>query len=497
MTHSPAIAPRARTLRIGLPLCQLTAGLFVVGMALGDAPAHAQTQAPAPTHPGAAPAAAPAGSAPSPSSTRSPSAFADWLESHSDSLGSGPMPSEFELRRILFDAVRTAAEHSPQVKQAYSNFQASLSEVDQAKGERWPQVDIGTQTKSLQYGSNANSAPLPGNQLGVTVTTSVFDFGRINKNIASREQSASAAQQAHEAQLEESAQEVVNTLVEIAKQRLVVQLSEQYLDRMQRLAAMLKEIVQVDRGRSSELTQATSRVLEAQAKRDSAQMKVRDAELNLRKLVGESHPVALPLTSTWPLQPAVLEHLLAQVEQHPSMLEAQASAKAADLQAATVKASSMPSVNWVVSANFGKDAYGRQQPWQTNLAANWPLFRGGSAQAAYKAALSRADASRDVIDQQRRDLTYGIRAAHQDATTLLSRADLYIQLSSETDRVRKAFFEQWHHLGKRTLLDVLSAESEHYNNRVTEVTTRFEGYQAVFREYSQAGILSRWLERGE
>lgn len=484
------------------PLAWLAASLCVLGTAAG--PVHAQTSLPRAstpaTQPGANPSASllgastPSSSTPQAASDRSASAFADWLETHTDSLGAGPMPTAAELRKIFFDAVRVAAERSPQAKEAYANYQASLSDVNQAKGERWPQVDLGTQ--GFQYGPNTDSSAKQGNQLSLNVTTNVFDWGRIKNNIGSREQSANAAQQAFQAALESSASEVATTLVELAKQRLIVELSRQYVDRMERLVAMLQEIVAVDRGRMSELTQAKSRVLNAQAQRDSAQMKVRDAELNLRKLVGERHPVMLPRTSAWPLQPAELERLLSEVDQHPSIAQAQATAKAAELQAATVNAASKPSVNWVVSANAGRDAYGRSQPWQTNITANWPLFRGGSSQAAYKAALSRADASREVIEQQRRDLSYGVRAANQDARTLLERADLYVSLSAETDSVRRAFFEQWYHLGKRTLLDVLTAEGEHYNNRVSEVTSRFDGYQAVFREYAQAGILSRWLEYG-
>lgn len=69
-------------------------------------------------------------------------------------------------------------------------------------------------------------------------------------------------------------------------------------------------------------------------------------------------------------------------------------------------------------------------------------------------------------------------------------------VSAETERVSKAFFEQWYHLGKRTLLDVLTAENEHYGNRVAEVTNRFDAYTAVFREHYAAGSLAQWLSGG-
>jgi adhesin transport system outer membrane protein len=264
---------------------------------------------------------------------------------------------------------------------------------------------------------------------------------------------------------------------------------------MATLVKMLSEIVAVDRGRGSELTQAKARLLQAEAARDSAQAKVRDAELKLQKLLGETTP-AIPRTRDWPIRPGNLPQLLQQVDSHSSLRQIESEANAADLHSKAVKASGLPSVSWVASANAGVGGTGQRAPWQTMLTLNWGAFRGGSTKAATAAAGYRAQATWQRFDQQRRDLEYGIRAADQDAHTMLSRADQYARLSAETDQVRKAFFEQWYHLGKRTLLDVLLAENDHYGNSVSEVTNRFDGYTAVLQEYASAGALVGWLETG-
>jgi len=143
--------------------------------------------------------------------------------------------------------------------------------------------------------------------------------------------------------------------------------------------------------------------------------------------------------------------------------------------------------------NTAEDQFGRQQAWQTGVNVSWGLFRGGSGTAAEQAALQRAEAQREQIAEQKRDLDYRIRNADQDARSMLQRADLYRNLTVESDRIRLAFFDQWYHLGKRTLLDVLSAESDYYNNRVAEVTNRFDSYSATFRGYASAGQLIPWL----
>ncbi|WP_238537894.1 TolC family protein [Paraburkholderia atlantica] len=433
---------------------------------------------------------------PSKSESRTPpETFAQWLEAQPSSTDGVPSVDSATLRRIFLDAVEKAEKRSPEVGQAYAAFEAANADVDEAKGLRWPQVDIGSQTQGINFGPSNRNGYDNGNVATATITTTVYDWGRTKNTIGSREHLSDAARSNYTMARDQNAFDVTSTLVELGKQRAIVDLSQKFVERMATLVKMLSEIVAVDRGRGSELTQAKARLLQAEAARDSAQAKVRDAELKLQKLVGETTP-EIPRTRNWPIQPGNLPQLLQQVDAHSSLRQIQSEANAADLNAKAVKASGLPTVNWVVSANAGVGGSGQRAPWQTMLTLNWAAFRGGSTKAATAAAGYRAQATWQRFDQQRRDLEYGIRAADQDAHTMLSRADQYARLSAETDQVRKAFFEQWYHLGKRTLLDVLLAENDHYGNSVSEVTNRFDGYAAVLQEYSSAGALVGWLETG-
>ncbi|MBC8752677.1 TolC family protein [Paraburkholderia podalyriae] len=431
---------------------------------------------------------------PSTSTSRTPPAtFAQWLETQPSSPDGVPSTDSTTLRRIFLNAVEKAEKRSPEVGQAYADYEAANADVDEAKGQRWPQVDIGSQTQGLKFGPGNRNGYDNGNVVTATITTTVYDWGRTKNTIGSREHLSDAARSNYAVVRDQNAFDVTSTLVELGKQRAIVGLSQQFVERMATLVKMLSEIVAVDRGRGSELTQAKARLLQAEAARDSAQAKVRDAELKLQKLVGETTP-PLPPTHHWPIRPGNLPQLLQQVDTHSSLRQIQSEANAANLNAKAVKASGLPSVNWVVSANAGVGGAGQRAPWQTMMTLNWAAFRGGSTQAATAAAGYRAQATWQRFDQRRRDLEYGIRAADQDAHTMLSRADQYERLSAETDQVRKAFFEQWYHLGKRTLLDVLLAENDHYGNSVSEVTNRFDAYAAVLQEYAAAGALVDWLE---
>jgi len=417
---------------------------------------------------------------------------------HDDSASAparGAAMTERELRQMLYAAAEAAVDVSPQVRRLYAEYQAAQSDVDQAKGARWPQLQLTGQTRAAQFGSNAGSAYDPGNALGVNLTTTLFDWGRTEKTIGSRRELASAGQERYVAQMEDSAYQVTATLVELAKQRNIATLSQRFVDRMTRLVRMLDEIVAVDRGRGSELTQARARLLQAEASRDAALAKCRTVELNLRKLVGE-RPVPMPMDSHWPLYPGNLDRLMSALDENPRIRQARAEASAAELNRDAVRAASRPQLNWVVSTNTGQDAIGRRMPWQTMLTVTWNAFTGGAATAASDAATFRASASWSQAEQMRLDLEYQVRSAEDDAHAFGDRADQYRDLSVESARVRSAFFDQWYHLGRRSLLDVLIAENDDYNNRVNEVAYRFDGYAATLRGYASAGMLVQWLRDG-
>lgn len=283
--------------------------------------------------------------------------------------------------------------------------------------------------------------------------------------------------------------------MDLAKYRAVYAAGDSYVKRMSALVDMLVEITKVDPGRLSELSQARARLLQAQTSQDTVAAQVRSLELNARKLVGDQE-TAMPHGTRWQLRLDPLDSAVAAVAQNPAIEQATAEAAAASLTAKSVRAASLPQLNWVINKTTAHDSFNNVQPWTTMLQLTWTPFQGGSQRAAERAALSRAASSSDKRDQLQLDSEFRVRDAHRDAIALATRAQLYAQLSTETDLVRKQFFEQWYHLNRRTLVDVLLAEADFYNNQVSEVTTQFDAYQAILKIHLNNGTLNQWLIDG-
>ncbi|WP_189389306.1 TolC family protein [Buttiauxella sp. B2] len=411
-----------------------------------------------------------------------------------DSVAANHSIRSQSVKSYLARIALAAKNYTPQLREALSTYDAANADVKQAEGQRYPQVDIGVQSSPVQFGSGARvDKQNMTNGLSVNMKTPVFDWGYNSKTIKSKSYTAEAANANYQAQYEDSSYQVCSLLSELAKQKSIYNLSQSFVIRMQKLVAMIGDISKVDSGRVSELTQAQARLLQAEASRDSAESKMRDAEISLQKLTGISSYDDLPSSALWDLHLDHPDDLLKDVMHHPSVVQAENQALAELESAKAVKASDLPKLEWVVTKTvpINKGAY--EEAWQTYLNVSWGIFRGGSANAAEEAAALRAQAAAEKISEQSISLTSKVRSGIHNVKSMLDQSRQYHQLVIETDKVRKDFFEQWRQLNTRSLLDVLTAESDHYNNQVNEVSTRFSAYTNIFSSYSNAGKLNAWL----
>jgi len=415
---------------------------------------------------------------------------------NSDDLRNSGVPaaglgqSESSLAYIR-EMVSTALRISPEMKQADASWQAAKGDVDQAKGARWPQVQVSASSKTLQSGKSDY-----GNDGSTTVqmTTPVYDFGAIRHTIDSRSNTANAQEEAKGQTEVTVAYNTASGVVELAHQQEALDISDRYVARMRELVDMLSKIAEVDPGRRSEVTQARARLLQAETARDMVRSKLQEQKTTLAKLVGED--VTVPANAKWDWAPMPLSQALEQLGEMPTLRQARWEKEAALASAESVKSSRMPKLNWVVGRSTGNNMLDNNEPWSTGLAVEWTAFSGGSASAAQRAAYARADAAEQKMEATRRESEYRIRNLAEQRDLAAARVGDYKELLAESDRVRKMFYDQWYHLGKRTLLDVLIAENDYYSQQMAAVDTYYSAKASDLRIRAETSGLLAWLAPG-
>jgi len=107
--------------------------------------------------------------------------------------------------------------------------------------------------------------------------------------------------------------------------------------------------------------------------------------------------------------------------------------------------------------------------------------------------MKRAEAARRQLD----DLLIGkfARTAemYETASSAFDRARRYVDVLRDSEKVRNFTFQQWSQLGRRSLFDVMSSESDHFNLRIAYVNALHDGYLASAQLRSLGSGLSVWL----
>jgi adhesin transport system outer membrane protein len=396
-------------------------------------------------------------------------------------------------RVYLEEAIKKSLSHSPEITTASADKDAAHYDIEQVKGQRWPQVQLGTTAPVASFGggNHAGQRHLSDSNLAINVSTTVFDWGKNHESIQSATQSANASRYQYDYTKQQIAYNTVLELIDLSRYKQSQNITQQYVERMRELVNMLVKITQIDAGRYSELVQARARLLAAEATMQRVTEQLRQSEIKLSRLTGTT--VTMPENIDWRMDFIPSSLVMSRLTEHPELLRAKAEANAAEHQSAAIKASSLPQINWVVSKNTAKDSYGNDEQWYTGLNIQWNVFSGGSEKATIQAASARAVASKSQSAQTRMDMEYQIHNLIQSRDSAQTQTREYKKLSKETDAVSKIYYEQWLHLGKRTLLDVLTAENDRYNNQIAAVTTEHDVYSANVKLIATAGMIFEWL----
>ncbi|MEN3802942.1 TolC family protein [Aeromonas veronii] len=380
---------------------------------------------------------------------------------------------------FLRDIVVQAFMYSPELKATSAEVNAAEYNIKQAEGLQWPQVKLGVRSPFSTFGGddeNINDG-VNNTALSILVSTSLYDGGGISNQINSAEEKMKAVHYLDAYSRDELAYNALSELININRYSQSKHIAMVYVKRMQELVNMLSEITSSDPGRASELVQAQSRLIAAETSLNGIEHNLDTSYINLTKLLGKK--IYVPDDLNWKVIFISADMALKNVNSNPMLLSLKSKIGVANYDAESIKSNALPKINFIVSNDtaFG-DGNSDDSGVYTGLSVDWDVFSGGSQDAAQMSARAKAIVAKQEYASSYRDVEYQIKSQLQIRDASLQQSENYEALSAETDKVRRMFFGQWYHLGKRTLLDVLTAESEHYNNQISAVNNRYDSFAA-------------------
>lgn len=402
-----------------------------------------------------------------------------------------PAPGAVDPLATLRSLAQMAADRSPLVREARANLSAADADLRQSRGGLYPRLEFSGTSRGEPVGSR--SGVVTPARLEAAVTYNLYDFGRQRSQIRARESQAEAMRERVASARETAVHEAISAYLQLMRSEREVAVVEQHIRDLRSLVDKLRSIVAVFPGRRSELTQAETRVGQAGDNLATLSAHAREAQLALLRHTGQqlSSLAGAPL----PVLPETAEAaLLAQArEKHPALRAARFEAAALLRQADEARLAQRPEVDVQVIKPVGRDINGFTSPAQVALTAKWAAFDGFAADANANAFAERARAAEERGEQAFQELEFNLRAARAELETQTRRAADLERLAVGTDQVRRDTYDLWRELGRRSLLDVLTAENEHLNTRLSLVTAEVDRQLALLRMQHEAGVLADLL----
>lgn len=399
----------------------------------------------------------------------------------------------------LREAVDRTVNTNPAIEAARANRRATDYELQQSIGRRLPRADIEADVgkekidRPQGFDPDVNDVWRSRRQGGLVGSQVLFDgWERINDIYRNAARVDSAALRVL-ARSEALALDAIEAYVDVRRHRAVLELAKQNVIKHRQILARARDQIQAGKVSASEELQVRERIAAAEEVAERIRHSLLEAEAKFLRVVGmpagDLVPAGMPKSVSLSRQEIVSLGL----SNHPLIQAARADADAAAAAREQAAAGRLPTVSLEVRGQHGYDlggTPGRDTEVNGRLVMRWTLFDGAITRNRQLEAAERVGQAMAERDDRARGIVEEIDKALAAYTTGRNRLEVLRRQVTAARGVVGAF-ETEYTLGKRSLLDLLTAQNSNFNAQLQVASTEAIN---VVSAYRLIGAMGRILD---
>lgn len=363
------------------------------------------------------------------------------------------------------EAVRQAIETNPEVDVRWREFLATGYGTDAARAGYLPSIDLSTGA-NYQHRDYGPIREYGSNFARLTLTQMLYDGSRTRAEVArlTHEQLVSYFRLLET--IENVGFEAFRAYQDVIKQRQLVALAEENLQKHYTVYKQIEDSVTAGRARAADLEQITGRLSLAQSNLMIEKSNLHDVSARYLRLIGQAPNRDMrsqALTISTPPKPS--DALNESYQYSPTYHAALRNIEAANAAKTAAKANFKPQVSLNSSYSYqDTDQFGvrgDRSEAQIGIEVRYNLFSGKRDSANTKRAIEQVNLAEDLRLKACIDLRQNMQIAFNENERLLKQLPFLSQHRLSSDRVRTAYKQQFD-IGQRSLLDVLDSENEFF-----------------------------------
>ncbi|WP_439816783.1 TolC family outer membrane protein [Zavarzinia sp. CC-PAN008] len=406
-------------------------------------------------------------------------------------LAVGPAQAE-----TLMDTLVQTYQSNPTLESQRAQQRATDENVPQARSGWRPtvvvsgQAGVGRQGIDTDFGYGGDTLfPAAGQ---VQVAQPIYRGGRVDAGIDQAENSVAAGRAVLSATEQQVLLQAVTAYMDVLRDQAVLELNQNQVTVLNRQLDAAKDRFEVGEITRTDVAQSEARVSGSISQRRAAEARLTSSRAAYLRIVG-----SMPGNLDQPPPPPPLptsedEAREAALNSNPNLRAARYSEAAARDAVRIAKGALLPTADIVASAGIAHEtsqANTTIDSQQVVAQVNIPLYQSGAEYSDIRRAQQTASQRLVEIAQAQRQVEEGVTNAWE----ALIAARAIVTSSQDQVRANEIAAEgvrQEAEVGSRTTLDVLDAEQELLNARVTLVGARRDEYVAAFQLLAATGLLT-------
>lgn len=390
--------------------------------------------------------------------------------------------------QTLDEALALGYQSNPELLGERARLRATDENASQESAGWRPNISLGgsydyTETSTTRRNSATTTDDSRSAGWALQFRQNIFQGGRTLNGMLEAEQQSAAGRARLDSVEQRVFLEIITAYFDVVTARDVVALGNNQVRLLERQLRAAEDRFDVGEITRTDVAQAQARLARSNSTLSQNEHERVAAEAEFARVVGQP-PEALEGAPMLPALPESQEEAMAMaLEYSPELRMAKSGARAADYGVSKAKGEFSPSID--ISGQYGYNrSTGRNgvrgDEARITAMIDVPLYQSGEISSRVRAALARESAARmDVAVSERR-----LRANVRDAWEGLRSVRARIEADEKQVAANEIAFEgieREAQAGLRTVLDVLDAEQELFDSRVSLTRTRRDEFVAAYR----------------
>jgi len=405
---------------------------------------------------------------------------------------------------ILYKDIQEVLKTNPIVKERLKNFQASQQDLNIANSQYYPTLDLRLITSYNRAGDD-NQAILHHDiaksqyetyESSLTFTQNLFNgFSTKNKVDYQKSKSLVAAYKYIE-KANEMAFRMTEVYIKVLKTQALLDTARQNVQINQSIYSRVKELSDAGLTATSEVKKIHSSLSLARSKLTVANNSASEAQYNYRRILGRMPEVNTMQIPDFKMQiPATIEETaLFAIKHNPSLLVGQYNIKSAEALYRQNHKGYYPKLDFEVSKTYN-DVFPNDNGFTApddrltaRLVLTYNLFHGGLDKANIQKNKSKINQEIDLKQDIKRKVVEDLDIAWTFYNMTVKQLKQLKDYSSYAEETMVLYKEEYN-LGRRTLLDLLTAQNDVINSREQIIRTQYNKLLAKYRILDAMGLL--------